>query len=217
MRSLIFTGGKHPDIQDFLSYISPYSLVVAADSGYDAAIVAGISPDIVVGDMDSLKDKNALNLFGKEKILKFPKDKDLSDTEIAFEYCLSHGSDDVVLIGGGGGRMDHFFALRNLFDREQCPSTWLGEDTILLRVENERLEIGGLHTDDCISVFSAGLCPHTCGSEGFFWPIENLDWEKGEYSLSNKTHHSHIKLHAKQGRFLVVVPLRQGLIFRYSN
>ncbi|HKL85030.1 MAG TPA: thiamine diphosphokinase [Treponemataceae bacterium] len=217
MRSLIFTGGRHPDTQIFLSYITPYSFVVAADSGFDAALSAGITPDVIVGDMDSLKNIEALNLIEPNKVKKFSEDKDLSDTEIAFNYCVSSGSDDIVLIGGGGGRMDHFFALRKLFDRKNCPSSWIGEDTILVKVENKCIEIRGLDKEDCISIFPAGSIYHDCISEGFFWPIDNLNWEKGEYSLSNRSQSSNVRFYAKKGRFLVVLPLKEGLTFQNIN
>lgn len=215
MRSLIFAGGRHPEFNLALPYIQPYSLVVAADSGFDAAISAGIPPDVVVGDMDSISDLDVLNHVPSDKIQRFSQDKDLSDTEIAFNYCISSGSNDIVLIGGGGGRMDHFFALRSLFDRSLCPSVWVGETTLLIKVEKVTLEIKGLRTEDCISVFSAGKTPHTCLSEGFVWPLDALAWDKGEYSLSNKTQNSFVKFTAQSGRFLVVVPLRQGLSFNY--
>lgn len=215
MRSLIFTGGKHPDFTLVLPYVQPFSLVVAADSGFDAAISAGINPDIIVGDMDSIADEKVLHHLPPDTIQKFPQDKDLSDTEIAFNYCESMGSDEIVLIGGGGGRMDHFFALRTLFDRSLCPSVWVGENTLLIKVEESALEIQGLSSEDCISVFSAGKTPHTCLSEGFVWPIDTLAWDNGEYSLSNRAQKSFVRVNALQGRFLVVVPLRKGLSFNY--
>jgi thiamine pyrophosphokinase len=79
-------------------------LLIAADSGFDNAKALGERPSILVGDLDSIKDKKIPD--GVE-IYQVPVEKDLTDTQLAVELALSKGARDIVIIGGLSGRLDH--------------------------------------------------------------------------------------------------------------
>ena len=85
--------------------------VIAADGGALALERWGITPQLVVGDLDSLGFDKADDL-GKRgaKVIPFPAEKDQSDLELAMRYALETGADDIVLIGVFGGRIDHLLA-----------------------------------------------------------------------------------------------------------
>ena len=73
LTGLLLTGGDGPsraDLNPFLSSIGP---IVAADSGYDLALSLGIEPELIVGDMDSVRDCS----FPEWKVRRFPRDKSL--------------------------------------------------------------------------------------------------------------------------------------------
>ncbi len=76
--------------------------VVAADSGLDSCVAAGVVPDLVVGDMDSLSDPSLLNGFAADRILLFPRDKDETDTEIGLRILHERGWGAVTIAGGAG-------------------------------------------------------------------------------------------------------------------
>jgi len=88
--------------------------VIAADGGAAVALKLGLHPRVVVGDLDSLPIRVRSRLE-KEGCLfeQHPPHKDETDTELAIQYALAHGSDEVVLLGAAGGRLDH--ALANVF------------------------------------------------------------------------------------------------------
>ena len=81
-------------------------LIICADGGFDNAKLMGVIPDIVLGDMDSVRDKN----FGDIAVIVFPKDKNKTDTHLAVDYALDERMDNIILLAATGGRASHFLA-----------------------------------------------------------------------------------------------------------
>ena len=103
MRAYIYTGGViHP------SHISEHpkgeDLVIAADSGWDNAVLLGEHPSVLLGDFDSIREKQ---LPKGPEIYRVPAEKDLTDTQLAVELALSRGAGEIVIVGGLSGRLDH--------------------------------------------------------------------------------------------------------------
>lgn len=111
MKSYIFIGGEvnksaiEADIPDD-------AIVIAADSGYDNAKKLGFAErcDFVVGDFDSTKEKS---FCSRAKIIRVPAEKDETDTQLAINIALENGADELYIIGGLSGRLDH--TLSNLY------------------------------------------------------------------------------------------------------
>lgn len=106
MRAFIYVGGKiFPD--NITEHPKGEDLRIAADGGYANAMLLGERIDIAVGDFDS---------FSKQKIdegvelVEFPKDKDLTDSQICIETAISRGANEIIIIGGLSGRLDHTLA-----------------------------------------------------------------------------------------------------------
>ena len=103
MRGVIICGGNVGEyIKD---YILPDDFVICADSGYDRAKEFGITPGIVLGDMDSTRYEDV----PEEKIV-YPVRKDFTDSELAVEYAKEKGFSEILLFGMIGTRMDHTLA-----------------------------------------------------------------------------------------------------------
>jgi thiamine pyrophosphokinase len=87
------------------------ALVVAADSGLHLARDLGLRVDRVVGDMDSVDPAvlEAARAAGAE-IELHPAAKDATDLELAVDAAAGAGATRVVVVGGTGGRLDHFLA-----------------------------------------------------------------------------------------------------------
>ena len=74
------------------------SFVICADAGYETAVKYGITPDLIVGDFDSVKtlpQKSA-------KVLTLPVEKDVTDTMFAVMKGLTMGFRSFVLLGVWG-------------------------------------------------------------------------------------------------------------------
>jgi thiamine pyrophosphokinase len=106
---LVVAGGDPVD-PALAERIGPVSLVIAADSGLYVADALGFSVDVVVGDFDSA-DPAALERDGLE-IDRHPRAKDQTDIVLALDRARDAGAEHVVVVSGGGGRLDH--ALANL-------------------------------------------------------------------------------------------------------
>ena len=85
----------------------PGDMVVAADGGYRALYSLGYTPDLLLGDFDSLGD---LPLPADLPVLRFPVRKDDTDAGLALRHGLDLGFRDFALYGCAGGRVDHLLA-----------------------------------------------------------------------------------------------------------
>ena len=208
---IVFTGGEGPEPQKLKRLLDDLGglLIVAADSGLALAEAAGIKPDWIVGDMDSLDSKNRLSLYPKERVICYPVDKDYTDTEIALALLWEKTSEDAWIIGGGGGRLAHIFAIRDLFERERYPRRWITarEDIRCIDGGDAKNSVLTLAVEQgkLISVFPLGGGPWKTGSKGLKWELDNVLWERGLFGLSNVAVTDEIEINAKQGRFMIVL------------
>ena len=88
------------------------AVVVAADSGLDHAVAAGLRPSILVGDLDSISAAGQMWAYANGvQIERFPAEKDATNTELALAAAAQLAGDgDVLLLGGVDGdddRLDH--------------------------------------------------------------------------------------------------------------
>lgn len=88
---------------------APNTLYIAADGGYSYMKAAKITPDILLGDFDSLSA--GVELPEGTEIIKYPVEKDDTDTLIAVKTAIGRGCEEITLYGClGGERFDHSIA-----------------------------------------------------------------------------------------------------------
>lgn len=108
MKALIVGGGPvHlPQLEQELA--SKPDLVIAADYGGSYFAKLGIYPNILLGDFDSLS-KTVLTQMNEAhvEINSFPTHKDYTDLELAIDFALIRGTQQVRILGGLGNRLDH--------------------------------------------------------------------------------------------------------------
>jgi len=89
-----------------------YDLLICADGGANLALTAGVFPDVLIGDLDSVS-QDTIDLCRREnvKIVKYPSEKDQTDLELAVDYALGlfkgRPAEEISLYAAGGMRMDH--------------------------------------------------------------------------------------------------------------
>ena len=81
--------------------------LIAADGGLAKLQAVGITPDLILGDFDSL-DGRPSDVIAET--LTFPIEKDDTDTMLAIKEALRRGYRRLYLSGGLGGRLDHTIA-----------------------------------------------------------------------------------------------------------
>lgn len=116
MNTVIFAGGNIQDGIFVKSSLKQAEFVIAADSGAEKTEIYGITPNIVVGDFDSLplKKLDALKKKNVTIIPSFPE-KDQTDTQLAVQTALEKGATSISILGGTEqNRLDHVLANVNL-------------------------------------------------------------------------------------------------------
>src|SRR6476646_2577795 len=88
--------------------IAPDAVIVAADSGLDHAVEAGLRPTILVGDLDSITAHGKMWAYAHElEIDQHPLDKASTDTELALARAVQTEATDLLVFGAIGDRFDH--------------------------------------------------------------------------------------------------------------
>ena len=82
-----------------------FDCVVAVDGGFVHVTEAGVVPDVVLGDFDSLGYTPQAAC-----LVEHPTHKDASDLELALEFAFGHGASEIFAYGCLGGRVDHTLA-----------------------------------------------------------------------------------------------------------
>lgn len=108
-RIIIITGGIIDGNETERTGIKPDDFIICADSGADNTLKLGLSPDLIIGDMDSVNPENLNEMreTGRE-IIAHPAEKDESDTELALIKAVEMNPEEILIIGASGGRADHF-------------------------------------------------------------------------------------------------------------
>jgi len=202
MTGLLVIGGEAPGRASVEPYLAEDPFVVAADSGVQTALALGIRVDLVVGDMDSLNDPAILDRFPAERVLRFPQDKDETDTEIGLRLLGERGLDRVVVVGGGGGRLDHFLGVHMLFERAHPPQVWLTDTAVLVLLTGSR--VLDATPSEVLSFFPVGAEAHVRRTRGLRWPLDGLRLRRGYASLSNEATSDKIEVEVALGGLILV-------------
>ncbi|KAF0159508.1 MAG: thiamine pyrophosphokinase [Syntrophaceae bacterium] len=113
---IIVSGGRlgNPDFFQKRMAQTGNRVLIGCDGGTRHLAAASLTPDMLVGDMDSIEPSQLAHYERSGvKIIKLPARKDFTDTALALDYALSQQPETIEIWGAQGGRMDH--ALANLF------------------------------------------------------------------------------------------------------
>lgn len=183
-----------------------FDCVIAVDRGYAWLSDLEITPDVVLGDFDSLGYVPAGN-----DVLTHSPIKDASDTELAFEEALARGFDSVELYGALGGRIDHTIANLQVCARyaERGMSVVLVgmQEALRILVGPARFELPLLEKGT-VSVFAATDTAEDVCEEGLFYPLEHaLLNNRTSLGLSNELLGKPAAVSVGKGTVYIVYPL----------
>ena len=140
-RCIIVCSGEISNYKWFKEQFSKNDFVICADGGTRHLRRIGISPDLIMGDMDSTTDEN-LRFFSSKgiPIKKFFREKDFTDAELAFNEAVESGYKDILILAGTGSRLDHSMA--NIFLLKKAAD--IGIDCCIRNEENYLWMLKGL-------------------------------------------------------------------------
>jgi len=178
--------------------------VIAADDGYSALQGAGIMPDLLVGDFDSLK------WVPKDIPQKaFPPEKDDTDMAIALAEGIARGYRTFHFYGASGGRADHTQANLQLMggaSRQGYTCTMVCPEYDVFTVTNGTLHLPRQKSGVIISVFAHGNKAEGVTLEGLKYPLQHaiLSCDK-PLGVSNTAIGEEVHITVKNGTLLVYV------------
>jgi thiamine pyrophosphokinase len=105
--------------------------VIGADGGVDRALALGLRIDLAIGDFDSVTPAGlAAAEAAGARVEQHPAEKDATDLELALDEAIALHPARIVVVGAGGGRLDHLLGSVLLLGLERYASAeldaWLG-------------------------------------------------------------------------------------------
>ena len=192
---VVLLGGANVARKQFNTVIDSKIKLICADGGANLALNYGVTPDLIVGDMDSFTGSF------KGKIIHL-LEQDTTD----FEKCL-YTVEAPLYIGLGflGGRVDHELAVLSTLVRYHDKSIILvGEQDICFccpKALQLELPIGTR-----LSVFP--MDDVKMGSSGLEWPLDGVHMSPTtQIGTSNRTTEDTVKLYTHEGHAIVILPI----------
>jgi thiamine pyrophosphokinase len=187
--------------------------VIAADGGAHAAEAAGLLPDLIVGDADSLSDADIERYVALGvDVDRHPPEKEQSDTELALEAALARGAAEIRLTGAlGGQRIEHAIANLLLLADPRLD----GRDVAIERHQSTIRRIGtqdgpgalGIRgtTGDYVSLLPLEAEVTGISTDGLRYPLKDETLSLGPTrGLSNELLGQEATVRSGRGRLLVV-------------
>ena len=110
-RIIIFANGELPDLEKARTLLQSDDYIIGADGGTRHALALDITPDLIIGDMDSVERGQLQKLQEAEVSMElFPHDKNETDLELAIQRAVEMNPAQVIIIAGLGGRLDQTLA-----------------------------------------------------------------------------------------------------------
>ncbi len=176
---VIVSGGRLGDLDFFRKETSQAArrMLIACDSGARHLAAAKMTPDVVIGDMDSVHHEQLADFEGQGvKIIRHPAGKDLTDTALALDYALGLKPKKIDIWGAQGGRLDH--TLANLF----------------LLIRGKQAGVKTRLMDEYCEAFVSGSQTTIMDASGCLvslvalsWRVEGVSLKGFQYPLNNET------------------------------
>jgi len=109
MTAVILAGGDIEVTSQLRKLVEAADLVIAADSGLRHAKPLGLTPNLIVGDFDSVSDED-LKTYSHIPKERHPVQKNNLDLELALERTTARSPKRILLVGTLGGRFDQSLA-----------------------------------------------------------------------------------------------------------
>ncbi|MDR1532126.1 MAG: thiamine diphosphokinase [Clostridiales bacterium] len=174
MKTLIITGG---DLIFSDGYALTADYVICCDSGLRHAQILGMRPDVIVGDFDSVAPE-LLARYEQQgvPVVRYPAEKDYTDTELGISLALEKRAEELVIIGAGGSRFDHVLA------NVQC----------LVRLLPFKIDAKILHAGQIISLLDGvrvfeGEIGKVISLMPITWEVTGVCTKGLKYRLANET------------------------------
>lgn len=208
MKTALIIGNGKKTYKNIINSIR-FDYVICADGGLERVKNYGIVPDIIIGDFDSVNPYVLKQYEHNIPIEKFPSEKDSTDMELAVEFAISKGYNNIILVGASGTRLDHTMANILLMERYYK----IGVHITIIDNNNE-MRIISDNTDLNIEFkegYYISLIPVTdyiqgLNLEGFKFPLDNVNVQRGStLCISNRINSNKGRITLRKGTAIVFI------------
>ena len=200
MKILISIGGN---CSSNIKQKFEYEKVIGVDSGVKHLNKFAITPDLIIGDLDSI-DKKLLTESAKKniEIIKYPKNKDQTDFEIALDYAQKLEFESIDIIGGENGEIDHLLSIFMTISINKCSdkTTWFyGKQKILFNPKSISINLNQIFSLIPLSNIK------NLNISGAKWNLQNKNIDFGSTStLRNESVERLIKISCDEGKYCII-------------
>ena len=174
-RIIVFANGDLPDLNKARPLLHADDFIICADGGTSHALALGLTPNLVIGDLDSLAKGQwqELEKIGVS-IELFPRDKNETDLELAINRAIELEPKQLVIVAAFGGRLDQTLANMTLLidPRLATFDVRLDDGVEEALVCRSQAKVHG-RTGDIVSLIPWGNPVHHIRTRGLKWPLDN--------------------------------------------
>lgn len=210
-KCLIFSAAE---FDDMIRDPEPEDMIIAADGGLRHLQKKKLTPNVVLGDFDSLT-------YIPEDALVYPEEKDDTDTMLAVRLGLSRGYREFVIYGGlDGPRIDHtvanFQTLQYLADHDAC-GYLVGREQLVTVVKDGMIRFPA-GVEGTVSIFCMGPDARGVTLRGLKYPFENGRLTAGfPLGVSNQFRGTRASIRVTDGSLLVIWERKNGFPVRVTQ
>jgi len=203
-KACVFCNGQLENFVIAKQIVSDCELLIAADGGAKYFLDMGLTPQVIIGDMDSI-DSDVWKSKSDIEHIRYPVDKDKSDAELAVEYALEHGCGQVILIAATGGRLDHI--LGNIALVASYPGQVAILDSISTLVAVDKSKKCMLHgkIGSIVSLMPCSINPLKVKTNGLKYPLQDECLISATHGLSNELSQTEACICVSDGILLVYI------------
>ncbi|MFN8460980.1 MAG: thiamine diphosphokinase [Anaerolineales bacterium] len=188
-RIIIFANGDLPDLEKARALLRPDDFILCADGGTRHALALNLTPNLVIGDMDSIDSAEWKTLEEKNITIElFPRDKNETDLELALNKAIEMNPTEIVIVAALGGRTDHALANIALLSNTKYAVHNIALDDGIEQLQfcRDQVEVHG-RSGDVISLIPWGNPVHGIQTQNLKWQLdhETLHPEKSR-GISNE-------------------------------
>lgn len=187
--------------------IRRYPFVVAVDAGLHHCYAMGVTPHLIVGDMDSVTPA-LLASYTNVPIQRLQPEKDQTDLEVAIETVVRPHVVSMVIFAALNRRTDQ--SLGNLHLLRRYPGRLLIEsETEMMQCVRGEVEFT-CSPGQTLSLIPLGGPVRKVSSRGLKWELKDAAFDVNFMSISNQTVGERLHLSVPEGDLLCIVQTSRG-------
>lgn len=196
---VILCDGSFPKHAIPLSHLKAANQIICCDGAADKLIEFGMTPDYIVGDLDSVSEKTKIDFA--DRIVR-NTDQETNDQTKAIAFVVKSGAKSVVILGATGKREDHTIGnISLLLDYAQKLEVVSISNSGIFQAAIKSQTFPSFKGQQ-VSVFSLGI-PTAITSTNLKYPLKNTILNSWWMGTLNECTNDSFSLEFTKGRIIV--------------